>query len=154
VTPRHRQRLIFVTVLLAGVASAALLAFLAIGENMLYFFSPSQVKAGEAPGGRKVRVGGLVVDGSVRRDDLTVRFDLSDGAETVTVHYTGILPDLFREGQGIIAAGVIGADGALRADEVLAKHDENYMPPEVAEALEAARKKGESLPFPHSGPEP
>ena len=136
----RRQRMLFVGVVLAGVAVAAALAFRAIGENMLFFFSPTQLQAGEAPVGQPVRVGGLVVDGSVRREpgDLTVQFDLTDNASTVTVHYRGILPDLFREGQGIVARGRLAAGGIFTAEEVLAKHDETYMPPEVAAALQAA----------------
>ena len=150
--PRRRQRLVFVCVLIVGIAGAATLAFLAIGENMLYFFSPTQVNAGEVPANRQIRVGGLVVDGSVRREDgnLMVKFELTDSVQTITVHYEGILPDLFREGQGIVAIGQLSATGFFDADEVLAKHDENYMPPEVAEALKAAREGGE-MPFPHSG---
>ncbi len=142
-TPR-RQRMIFVGVIVAGVALAATLAFIAIGENMLYFFSPTQVKNGEAPEGRTLRVGGLVVPGSVTREpgNLTVRFDLTDNRESLTVTYAGILPDLFREGQGIVATGSLNPAGTLVADEVLAKHDENYMPPEVAEALELAKQGG------------
>ena len=148
-TPR-KQRMFFVGVVLVGVAAAAALAISAFSENMLYFFSPTQVKAGEAPPGRNLRVGGIVVDGSVRRqkDGLTVSFDLTDTAETITVTYTGILPDLFREGQGIVAMGKLTPTGVLAAGEVLAKHDENYMPPEVAEAVEAA-KKGGSMKMPH-----
>jgi cytochrome c-type biogenesis protein CcmE len=143
--------MVFVAVVLAGVALAATLAISAIGENMLYFFSPTQIKAGEAPRGRSLRVGGLVVPGSVRRSEgsLTIRFDLTDQAETVTVSYTGILPDLFREGQGIVALGSLDHDGMFRADEVLAKHDENYMPPEVADALKMAAEGGQ-IPNPHS----
>lgn len=146
----RRQRMIFVGVVLAGVALATALALTAIGENMLYFYSPSQIAAGEAPGGHELRVGGLVVDGSVARqaNGLDVRFDLTDTAAIVTVAYTGILPDLFREGQGIVASGKIDGDGVFQAREVLAKHDEKYMPPEVAEALEMAAKGG-SMPNPH-----
>ena len=151
-TPRRRQRLVFVCVLVVGVTAAAALAFLAIGENMLYFFSPTQVNAGEVPNDRQIRVGGLVVDGSVSREvgDLTVRFDLTDSVQTISVHYSGILPDLFREGQGIVAIGQLGPSGIFKADEVLAKHDENYMPPEVAEALKTAKQGGE-MQFPHAG---
>lgn len=136
--------MIFVGVIVTGVALAAMLAFIAIGENMLYFFSPTQVKNGEAPEGRTLRVGGLVVPGSVTREpgNLTVRFDLTDNRESLTVTYAGILPDLFREGQGIVATGSLNPAGTLVADEVLAKHDENYMPPEVAEALELAKQGG------------
>lgn len=151
-TPR-RQRMIFVGVVVLGVAAAASLAFMAIGENMLYFFSPTQVRNGEAPLDRTLRVGGLVVPGSVVRDkgSLTVRFDLTDNRESLTVHYTGILPDLFREGQGIVATGTL-AGGNFVAEEVLAKHDEQYMPPEVAELLKLAEDGGK-MPMPdHSKP--
>ena len=135
--------MLFVGVIIAGVAAATGLVIAAMGENMLYFYSPSQVRAGEAPSGPRVRVGGMVVEGSVRRGGgLEVSFTLTDGAGTVDVSYAGILPDLFREGQGIVAAGVLEAGAGLRADEVLAKHDENYMPPEVAEAMEMARRGG------------
>lgn len=146
----RRQRMIFVGVVLIGVAVATALALTAIGENMLYFYSPSQIAAGEAPRNHDVRVGGLVVDGSVTRqaNGLDVRFELTDTTAEVAVTYTGILPDLFREGQGIVALGKIGDDGVFRAREVLAKHDENYMPPEVAAALKLAAEGG-SMPNPH-----
>ena len=148
---RRQQRLIFIVVLLAGVGIAATLAFFAIGENMLYFFTPTQVTAGEVPTERQIRVGGLVVDGSVVREtgSLAIAFELTDTNKAIAVNYTGILPDLFREGQGIIAIGKLGAGGVFQADEVLAKHDENYMPPEVAEALKAASEKGLVLESPH-----
>lgn len=147
--PRRRQRLIFVGVVLAGVAIATALALTAIGENMLYFYSPSQIANGEAPRSHDLRVGGLVVSGSIERQQggLDVRFDLTDTSATVPVTFTGILPDLFREGQGIVALGRLGDDGVFRAREVLAKHDENYMPPEVAEALELAAEGG-TMPHP------
>ena len=150
-TPR-RQRMIFVGVVLAGVAAAMALALTAVGENMLYFYSPSQLKAGEAPTKHAVRVGGLVVDGSVKRESgsLKVSFGLTDGAENVTVTYSGILPDLFREGQGIVARGALQTDGSFSADEVLAKHDENYMPPEVADAIKMAREGGNVVANPHA----
>ncbi len=142
--------MIFVAVIVAGVGLAATLAFIAIGENMLYFFSPTQVKNGEAPSERTLRVGGLVVPGSVKREQgsLTVQFDLTDNRESLTVRYTGILPDLFREGQGIVATGALQPAGTFVADEVLAKHDEKYMPPEVAEALKIAEQGGR-IPNPH-----
>lgn len=142
--------MIFVAVIVGGVALAATLAFIAIGENMLYFFSPTQVKNGEAPQQRTLRVGGLVVPGSVVREagSLTVQFDLTDNRESLTVRYTGILPDLFREGQGIVATGALQSTGTFVAEEVLAKHDEKYMPPEVAEALELAEEGGR-MPNPH-----
>ena len=139
--------MIFVGLLLAGVVAATGLVIAAMGENMLYFYSPSQIRAGEAPSGPSIRVGGLVVDGSVQRSrGLEVSFTLTDGAQTVDVTYAGILPDLFREGQGIVASGVLEDGTRLRAEEVLAKHDENYMPPEVAEAMEMARRGGQMAP--------
>ena len=131
---RH-QRMLFVGVLVTGVSVAAVLVFFALGENMLYFFSPSQVKAGEAPQGQELRVGGMVVTGSVKHgQDLSVTFDLTDNANVITVNYRGTLPDLFREGQGVVAEGY-WRDGHFDAETILAKHDENYMPKEVAEAL-------------------
>ena len=142
--------MIFVGLLVAGVAAATGLVIAAMGENMLYFYSPSQIRAGEAPSGPSIRVGGLVVDGSVQRGQgLEISFSLTDGAATVDVSYAGILPDLFREGQGIVASGVLEAGRRLRAEEVLAKHDENYMPPEVAEAMEIAKRGGKMAP--HGG---
>lgn len=145
--------MIFVAVIIAGVGVATVLVLSAIGQNMLYFFSPSQIHAGEVPEGRSIRVGGLVVDDSVKRQSngVTVRFDLTDNAQTITVVYTGILPDLFREGQGIVAIGQIDGQGLLQADEVLAKHDENYMPPDIAEALKLAAEGGE-IKNPHETP--
>jgi cytochrome c-type biogenesis protein CcmE len=143
--------MIFVTLLVAGVAAATGLVIAAMGENMLYFYSPAQIRAGEAPSGPGIRVGGMVVEGSVQRGDGTeVSFTLSDGAATVDVIYAGILPDLFRESQGIVASGVLDTGHTLRADEVLAKHDENYMPPEVAEALEIARRGAKMPAYPES----
>jgi cytochrome c-type biogenesis protein CcmE len=135
-TPR-RRRMIVVGLILIGVSLATFLALTAFQKNLLYFYTPTQVAAGEAPKGYPFRVGGLVVQGSVQRepDSLTVRFSVTDGAATVPVLYSGILPDLFREGQGIISVGQINAAGVFEASEVLAKHDENYMPPEVADAL-------------------
>lgn len=153
-TPRQ-QRMVFVGVILGGVALATILALTAISENMMYFYSPSQIKSGAAPAGATIRVGGLVVDGSVARkeDGLTVAFDLTDTVKQVSVRYTGILPDLFREGQGIVAVGKLNGDGVVIADEVLAKHDEKYMPPEVADALKMAKEGGEMpAPFPHTPP--
>jgi cytochrome c-type biogenesis protein CcmE len=134
-TPR-RQRMIFALAIVAGVGLAVALALAAIQQNMRYFYDASQIKAGEAPVGVTIRVGGLVMDGSVSRgNNADVEFDVTDLKQQVRIRYTGILPDLFREGQGIIAVGKLGADGMVIADEVLAKHDENYMPPEVAKSL-------------------
>ena len=146
--------MLFAGVVLAGVAAAAALAVSGLGENMLFFFSPSQIAAGEVPAGQSVRVGGLVVAGSVARGQgLSLSFSLSDGAKDIVVHYEGILPDLFREGQGIVARGRVLENGGFSADEVLAKHDENYMPPEVAQALEIAREGG-SMPATAAGASP
>jgi cytochrome c-type biogenesis protein CcmE len=125
-----------VGLMVAGVAVAAFLGLTAFQKNLLYFYTPSQVLGGEAPKGYSFRVGGLVVQGSVKRaEGVTVRFDVTDGPATVPVVYSGILPDLFREGQGIISIGQLNDTGVFVASEVLAKHDENYMPPEVGEAL-------------------
>jgi len=123
-----------------GVAVSTVLALTAFDENLMYFYSPSQIKAGEAPATRAFRVGGMVVNGSVKRkpDSLEVRFTLTDNAEKIDVSYSGILPDLFREGQGIVALGSLKNGDVFVADEVLAKHDENYMPPEVADTMKAA----------------
>ncbi len=139
--PRHKKLAIIVSAVTAlGVASVLVLN--AFQSNLVFFFSPSQVVAKEAPIGKSFRIGGLVAEGSVQRDDgsTTVRFAVTDTAETIPVIYTGILPDLFREGKGVVAQGKISANGIFQADEVLAKHDENYMPPEAAEALEQAAK--------------
>ena len=134
-TPR-RKRMLAVGGVLLGVGAAAALAFKAFDKNLLYFYDPSQVAAGIAPTGKTFRVGGMVTKGSVQRapGSLEVRFVLTDYAHTVTVSYTGLLPDLFREGQGVIAHGQLH-EGLFVADEVLAKHDEKYMPPEVAKSL-------------------
>jgi cytochrome c-type biogenesis protein CcmE len=134
---RRQKRLLVVAAILAGVAIAAALVLQAFRQNMMLFYDPSQVVAGEAPAGRTFRLGGMVTAGSVARasGSLEVRFVVTDFQHSVPVSYTGVLPDLFREGQGVIAHGTLGADGVFIADEVLAKHDENYMPPEVAESL-------------------
>jgi cytochrome c-type biogenesis protein CcmE len=134
----QRRKLVFIVIfIVTGMGVATGLALKAFQENLLYFYSPTQVKNGEAPVIRSFRIGGLVSIGSVKRnqDDLKVSFELNDTMNAVVVTYDGILPDLFREGQGIVANGSLGADGVFVASEVLAKHDENYMPPEVAEAL-------------------
>jgi cytochrome c-type biogenesis protein CcmE len=144
-TPR-RKRLFVVLGILGGVAASVALAVMASRDNVSFYFDPSQIAAGQAPVAKRFRVGGMVVKGSVVRKpgDLEVRFVLTDFAHQVPVEYTGVLPDLFREGQGIIAHGTMGADGAFVADEVLAKHDEKYMPPEVAASLK--RKAAASEP--------
>ncbi len=148
-TPKRKQRLIFVMVLLVGFGAATGLALFAFQKNLLYFYSPSQIASGEVESGQMFRLGGLVVEGSVEResDGITTQFELTDTAGSITVRYTGLLPDLFREGQGIVAQGKINPQGVFVAQEVLAKHDENYMPPEVAEALkEAGAKHPVSIP--------
>ncbi len=139
--PKRKQRLLLIALLLVGISIAVGLTLMALKENMNFFFSPSQIVAGEAPQGISFRIGGMVVDDSIARSssDLSVRFTLTDTAQTVPVEYTGILPDLFREGQGIVALGKLEGD-TFKAEEVLAKHDENYMPPEVTAALKQANK--------------
>lgn len=143
---KRKNILIAVVSLVIGIGIAAALALKAFESNLLYFYSPYQVAAGEAPPNRSFRVGGLVTPGSVKRDpdSLKVQFVLTDTLKEVTVSYDGILPDLFREGQGIVANGKLDANGVFQAAQVLAKHDENYMPPEVAAALEQA-----GVPYPH-----
>ena len=123
---------------LVCLAAATALVLSAFERNMLFFYTPTQIAQGEAPTGRRLRVGGLVERDSVRREpgSLEVQFDVTDLERTITVAYAGVLPDLFREGQGVVAHGSVTADGRFEADEVLARHDENYMPPEVAEMLE------------------
>lgn len=143
---KRSRRKMLVILLLFGVAVATVLGLSAFEENLLYFYSPTQVKAGEAPAARAFRVGGLVVDGSVVRapNSLEVQFTVTDNTESMAVSYSGILPDLFREGQGIVAMGKVNSEGLFVADEVLAKHDENYMPPEVAAALKASDAAGKA----------
>jgi cytochrome c-type biogenesis protein CcmE len=135
---RKQQRLILVIVALVLLGGASGLVLFALSDSVAFFVTPSDIAAGKVDPDKRFRLGGLVVDGSVERDDGTVRFRLTDRASEVPVRYRGILPDLFREGQGIVAQGVLGADGVFTASEVLAKHDENYMPPEVADALKQA----------------
>lgn len=139
-TPRRRRRLAWVCLLVVGLAGATTLLVTSFRENLVYFYSPSEIADGDAPLARKFRVGGLVADDSVRRDDdsLRVRFVVTDTAANVPVVYDGVLPDLFREGQGIVADGRLNERGEFVAEQVLAKHDENYMPPEAAEALKRA----------------
>ena len=137
-TPTRKRRLIGVLVIIVGVGIAAVVAIKSLNENMLFFVSPTDVEEQALPTGKRFRLGGLVADGSVSRaaDSLAVTFVVTDGPGNIDVRFDGILPDLFREGQGIIAIGELMPDGHFEASEVLAKHDEHYMPPEVAEALE------------------
>ncbi len=137
--PRTRRALA-VAVGLSLIGGASALVLNAFNDNLVFFFSPTQVMAQQAPQGRSFRIGGLVEAGSVQRgtQDLKLDFVVTDGAQRVPVRYTGLLPDLFQEGKGVVAQGKLGADGVFHADQVLAKHDENYMPPEAAAALKAA----------------
>ena len=136
--PRHKRAAIIV----AGLAALGLAAYLVLNafqSTLVFFFTPTQVAAGEAPKNRTFRIGGMVKAGSVQRKDLTVHFVVTDTVKEVAVSYTGILPDLFREGKGVVAQGKLGADGQMVASEVLAKHDENYMPPEAQSAMDQAK---------------
>ena len=136
--PVRKKRLYIVLAILAGVGIAVALALSALQQNINLFYTPTQIADGEAPVDTRIRAGGMVADGSLKRtgDSLDVEFVVTDFANNVTIRYRGILPDLFREGQGIVALGKLNAEGELIADEVLAKHDEKYMPPEVTKALE------------------
>ena len=137
--PRHK-RILAIVGGLAALGAATALVLTAFQENLVFFFTPSQVAANEAPQGRTFRIGGMVEKGSVQRTGVEVRFVVTDTAKSIPVLYSGALPDLFREGKGVVAQGQLGADGVFRAREVLAKHDENYMPPEAAHAVEKAQK--------------
>jgi len=143
--PQRKQKLFIILFMVGGIALAVGLMLVALKENINLFYTPTQIAAGEAPLNRTIRAGGMVVEGSVKRgeDGLKVRFDATDGKEIVTIEYEGILPDLFREGQGIVALGQVNENNIFIASEVLAKHDENYMPPEVADALEKAHNQGQ-----------
>jgi cytochrome c-type biogenesis protein CcmE len=136
-TPRQK-RLAWIAAGLAVLGTSVGLVLYALSSNIVFFFTPTQIAANEAPQGRAFRVGGLVEPDSVRREGIDVRFNVTDGAKAIPVVYRGTLPDLFKEGKGVVAQGTIGADGVFKAAEVLAKHDENYMPPEAAEALKRA----------------
>ena len=143
---KRKQRLYLILILLAGLSIAAFLMFKALGQNMNLFFTPTQIVDGEAPQGVSFRIGGMVVDNSLIRSDtdLSVRFAVTDTAKSVPVSFTGILPDLFREGQGVVALGKLEGD-TFMASEVLAKHDENYMAPEAMEAIKQATENKQSL---------
>ena len=143
---RHKRA----ALIIGGVAAlgiAAVLVLNAFQSNLVFFFTPTQVSTGEAPKDRTFRIGGMVQTGSVQRqsDGLTVKFIVTDTAKEMPVMYTGILPDLFREGKGVVAQGKLGGDGVFRADEVLAKHDENYMPPEAQHAMDQATKSSPTI---------
>ena len=137
--PRHKKAAIIGGVLCAvGVATALVLN--AFNSNLVFFYTPTQIAAKEAPTGRTFRIGGMVESGTVKREGVTVRFNVTDTAKTVSVKYDGVLPDLFKEGKGVVAQGQLGPDGIFVAREVLAKHDENYMPPEAADAVQKAEQ--------------
>jgi cytochrome c-type biogenesis protein CcmE len=139
--PRHK-RLSLIALALAGLTVVVLLVTNAFKSNLVFFFTPTQVEAGEAPTGRTFRIGGMVEEGSLKRDadGLTAHFRVTDTARSMEVSYKGSLPDLFKEGKGVVAQGKLMQDGRFVADQVLAKHDENYMPPEAADAVEQAQK--------------
>jgi len=138
---KRQNRMLLVALLVLGVSLAGYFGIKAFNDNLLYFFTPTDVLDGKAPQGKSFRIGGLVQTGSVVRDDLLVFFTLTDNEKTIEVQFEGILPDLFREGQGIVATGSISDENVFRATEVLAKHDETYMPPEVAKALQISSKR-------------
>ncbi len=142
--PRNK-RLALIVGIVAAVGVAVALVLNAFQSNLVFFYSPSQVAAKEAPVGRTFRLGGMVTAGSLKRDGVTVSFLVTDTVQTIPVRYQGILPDLFKEGKGVVAQGQVGADGVFVAREVLAKHDENYMPPEAADALKRAGKMNQKL---------
>jgi cytochrome c-type biogenesis protein CcmE len=144
----RRRRLAFVCLLLVGVGLAAFFGLRAFQSNLLYYFTPSEVAQGSAHSGQSFRMGGIVADGSVKRQpgSMTVRFTLTDGQHRIPVVYTGILPDLFRVGQGIVTHGRLTAGGLFKADQVLAKHDSKYMPPKVAAAIKKAKAKAAAEP--------
>jgi len=144
VHPQRKKRLMLIIFMVLGIGAAVGLMLYSMSQNINLFMTPTQIANGEVPEGQTIRAGGLVVAGSVSRDpdSLKVSFAITDGAAEVTVIYEGILPDLFREGQGIVALGKVNSQRQLMASEVLAKHDENYMPPEVKEALEKAHVDG------------
>jgi len=141
---RRHKRIAFIGVGLAGLSIAAYLVANAFRNNLVFFFSPTQVAAKEAPINRTFRIGGLVQEGTLKRDGLNAQFIVTDTVANVPVVYTGILPDLFKEGRGCVAQGKIGADGVFHAEQVLAKHDENYMPPEAGQALDKAKHAREA----------
>ena len=134
----RQKRIAIIGGIVAAVGVATALVLNAFQSNLVFFYSPSQVASKEAPVGRTFRLGGLVEAGSLKRDGVTVNFLVTDTAKTVPVVFTGILPDLFKEGKGVVAQGRLASDGTFKASEVLAKHDENYMPPEAGEALKRA----------------
>lgn len=138
--PTRKKRIILISAMVLGVGTAVGFALFAFNQNLMFYFSPTEVMQGKVTENSRIRLGGIVIEGTLKRDEksLLVKFDITDGAEIVKVEYEGILPDLFREGQVILAKGQLGKGKTFIADEVLAKHDENYMPPEVADSLKKA----------------
>ena len=145
--PRHK-RFAWIGLGLVALGVATALVLTAFNKNLVFFFTPSQVAANEAPVGHTFRIGGMVVPGSVKRDGVEVRFLVTDTAKTMPVVYRGQLPDLFKEGKGVVAQGQLGPDGVFKAREVLAKHDANYMPPEAKEAVQQAQRAQKTLKVP------
>ena len=143
---RRHKRIAFIVIALASLSVAAYLVASAFRNNLVFFFSPTQVAAKEAPVDRTFRIGGLVQEGTLKResDGLTVKFTVTDTAQSIPVVYKGILPDLFKEGRGCVAQGKLSADGVFQAEQVLAKHDENYMPPEAGDAIDKAKHAKEA----------
>lgn len=155
--PKRKQRLLLILLMLAGLSVAVALVLYSMRQNINLYYSPQQIAAGQAPHDRMMRVGGLVLHGSVKRDpeSLKVSFTVTDTKAELKIHYQGILPDLFREGQGIVALGKLDANNEIQATEVLAKHDEKYMPPEVADAIKKATVNAPHAPkLPATGAEP
>lgn len=148
-TPKRKQKLKLIALMVGGLSIAVGLTLYALSSNINLFYAPTQIIAGEAPEGVEIRAGGMVVEGSVKRDtqSMHVRFAVTDYNQEIWINYEKILPDLFREGQGVVAVGRLNEQGEFEASQVLARHDENYMPPEVAEALKIAGKLPESAPF-------
>ena len=145
--PVRRQRLLIVVFIVVGASAAAAMIFSALSDNMNFFYAPAQIKAGEAPRGKTIRVGGLVVPGSLKRAEsgLDLEFSVTDNKVDLPVDFRGILPDLFAEGKGVVAVGELLPGGRFKAAQVLAKHDENYMPPEVHEALKKGVEPGVAM---------
>ena len=141
---RRHKRITFIAVGLAGLGLAAYLVASAFRNNLVFFFSPTDVAAKKAPVGRTFRIGGLVQEGTLKREGLNVQFIVTDTEASIPVVYNGILPDLFKEGRGCVAQGKIGNDGVFHAEQVLAKHDENYMPPQAGEAIDKAKMAREA----------
>ena len=148
-TPKRKQKLMLIGLMVGGLSLAIGLTLYALSSNINLFYAPTQIVAGEAPEGAEIRAGGMVVEGSVERDtqSMKVRFAVTDYNQEIWINYEKILPDLFREGQGVVAVGRLNDQGELMASQVLARHDENYMPPEVAEALKLAGEMPAAAPF-------